>query len=112
MANAFIPNDDISKTDINHKDENKENNNVNNLEWCTKKYNNNFGTHYEKVSKTQRNRKDLSKKINQYDLTGKLIKTWESSKEIQRQLGYSFGNICACCRGIIKTSNGFLWRYA
>lgn len=43
VAEAFIPNDDTSKTDVNHKDENKLNNDVSNLEWCTKEYNNNYG---------------------------------------------------------------------
>lgn len=48
VAEAFLPNDDISKTDINHKDENKLNNDVSNLEWCTKQYNNDYGTRNER----------------------------------------------------------------
>ena len=52
VAHMFIKNDDsINKTEINHIDENKTNNCVDNLEWCTKEYNNNYGTHNEKVGK-------------------------------------------------------------
>jgi hypothetical protein len=39
---------------VNHKDENKLNNNVNNLEWCTYEYNNNYGTKKERISQTMK----------------------------------------------------------
>ena len=51
VAQAFIPNNDQSKTLINHKDENPRNNSVANLEWCTHKYNANYGTRVERVAK-------------------------------------------------------------
>ena len=52
VARAFIgnPND---YDQVNHKDENKENNHVSNLEWCTAAYNNVYGTRIERVKKTK-----------------------------------------------------------
>lgn len=51
VAGAFIPNpDDLPQ--VNHKDENKLNNNVNNLEWCDAKYNSNYGTGKERMRKS------------------------------------------------------------
>ena len=50
VANAFIPNPN-NLPQINHKDENSKNNNVKNLEWCTQKYNNNYGTYKERARK-------------------------------------------------------------
>lgn len=59
VALAFIPNYNIENKDINHKDENKLNNDVKNLEWCNKKYNNNYGSRKEKVSFIQSDRYKL-----------------------------------------------------
>lgn len=53
VADAFIPNPD-NLPEINHKDENKYNNCVENLEWCSKVYNNNYGTKTERTEDTKR----------------------------------------------------------
>ena len=100
VASAFLPNPNNYPC-INHKDENKSNNCLENLEWCTVKYNINYGTRTEKCSK----------KVEQYDLKGKLIKTWKSLMEIQRQLGYAIGNISNCCNGKRSTAYGYTWQY-
>lgn len=96
---------------INHKDQNKENNHVSNLEWCDEPYNDNYGTRNERISKAMTNGK-LAKRVAQYTLDGKLVKIWESLSEIARQTGWSKGNIGQCCLG--KTYSqcyGFIWRY-
>lgn len=96
VANAFIPNPN-NYEEINHKDENKENNCVENLEWCNRQYN----AEYSKA-----------KQVQQYTLDDKLINTFPSTHEIERQLGYSCGNISRCCNGKIKKAYGFIWKYA
>lgn len=89
---------------VNHKDENKHNNNVENLEWCSAKYNTNFGTRNERDALTK------SKPVVQYDLEGNFIREWQSTKECGRN-GYNQGAVAACCRGKLKTHKGFIWRY-
>lgn len=53
VARAFIPNQN-NLPNINHKDENPQNNKAENLEWCTQKYNNNYGRHNEKLSASKK----------------------------------------------------------
>ena len=99
VAEVFLPNPNNYK-EVNHKDENKTNNVVTNLEWCDRKYNQNYGTRTEKCSK----------KVYQYTLDGKFVKEWKSTAECGRN-GYNYGNVAACCRGKLKTYKGFIWRY-
>lgn len=109
VAEHFIPNPD-NLPEINHKDENKENNSVENLEYCNHEYNCNHGTRNERISKTQTNGK-CSKPVLQLSLTGDFIREWPSTMECGRN-GYNFRHIAACCRGERKTHKGFKWCYA
>ena len=107
VAEAFIPNPD-NLPQINHKDENPTNSCVDNLEWCTNKYNVNYGT------RNERHAAKMSKTVYQYTLDGELIKVWQSTREIERQLGYNHGDIGSCCRHQphYKTHKGYIWDYA
>ena len=110
VAEAFIPNPDNLPL-INHKDENPLNNCVDNLEWCTHKYNINYGTAIQRRIKTQLNSSIFSKPVGQYSLDGTLIKVYPSQCEAVRQTGFSQGNIWSCCLGKRKTHKGYIWRY-
>lgn len=110
VALAFIPNPKKYK-EINHKDENKENNEVTNLEWCDRSYNLNYGSYPSNMRLKMTNRKDKSKHVCQYTKDGKYIRDWVSSKEVERQCGYNRSNICACCRGTRRYAYGFVWKF-
>jgi hypothetical protein len=111
VALAFIKNPNMLPY-INHKDENKTNNCVNNLEWCDVAYNNNDGTRTERMSRSKINGAG-SKVVLQYDTHGNFIKEWESAAEIERQLGFQHSNISSCCqlKPHYKTIGGFVWRF-
>ncbi len=123
VANTFIPNPN-NYPQVNHKDENKSNNTVwvnedgsidqekSNLEWCTAKYNNTYGSKIERTVLNNINHPQKSKQVNQYTLNGELIATFPSVIEIHRKLGYSFGAIADCCRGTRNNNyKGYMWKY-
>ena len=104
VAMAFIPNPNNYPI-VNHKDEDRTNNRVDNLEWCTQKYNVNYGTGIAKRARSQ------SKKVLQFKPDGTFVKEWKSINDIERITGYSSGHISRCCRNIRKTAYGYLWKY-
>ena len=109
VSQAFIPNPD-NLPQVNHKDENKENNSVHNLEWCDSKYNINYGTRNQRVSEKMTNDK-LSKPVLQYTKAGVFVREWKSMNDVQRNLNYSKGNISYCCTGRYKSAYGFIWKF-
>lgn len=94
--------------EVNHKNEDKSDNRIENLEWCTKSYNDKYGTRMNRIYKHYYKR---GKPINQYTKEGVFVKSWKSAAEIEKATNYCNGNISKCCLGKNKTAYGFIWKF-
>lgn len=104
VGTAFVPNPN-NLPEINHKDETRDNNRADNLEWCDRSYNNVYGERLKKQIKRQ------SKPVKQM-LNGDVIAVYPSAMEASRKTGITQGGISGCCRGELKTSGGYQWALA
>ena len=107
ILEAFNPIEGMDKLDCNHRDENKENNCLNNLEWLSRKENLNYGTRNERAAATLRNNPKISKAVRCLDDK----KLYSSMNEASRQTEINTGSISACCRGKQKTAGGNHWMF-
>ena len=126
VAQAFIPNPNNLPC-VNHKDENPFNNDFRNLEWCTYKYNSNYGTNSSRHSKKMLDRynndqdwksdcikrlaeiqKKKRKSVVQLDKFNNYLKTYESSYATEKD-GHLSVHVCDCANGKRKTHHGYKW---
>lgn len=101
VATAFIPNPDNLPC-VNHKDQNKQNNNASNLEWCSYYENNVYGDR-------------LTRSAAKRSIPVRCVETgivYPSAYAAQRITGFQQSKICDCCRGNRNVTGGFHWEYA
>lgn len=101
VAEAFLENPNGLPM-VNHKDENRLNNHVDNLEWCTASYNVNYGTRTDKVAQSSGKRVVCIE-------TGII---YPSQGDAARKNGLSQTMISYCCLGKCLTAGGFHWKFA
>lgn len=106
VAEAFVINDDIvSKTEINHIDEDITNNDASNLEWVTPYFNLHYGTRMERIAKAN------GKKVRQYNKNGELLAVYASCAAAARVTGINRQAINNCALGKSKHSGGYVWKW-
>lgn len=101
VAIAFIPNPN-DYPEVNHKDENPSNNRVDNLEWCTRLYNNNYLNHNEKVSEA------LRVSVVQLDYDGNIIKIWDRITDVN-SFGLQHSKVSNCINGKREVHANSVW---
>ena len=101
VAEAFLGPKPFPGAEVNHKDEDRANNVVANLEWCDRGYNMNY----------RDNRKKVRKPVVQMDLNGNEVARFASCKEAAHNTGAHQGVISNACAGRCQTAGGFKWRY-
>ncbi|PNX51340.1 MAG: hypothetical protein BV456_03575 [Thermoplasmata archaeon M8B2D] len=105
IALTFIENKN-NLPQVNHKDEDKTNNCVDNLEWCTFKYNNNYGTRTKRVAIGH------FKEVFKIDiLNGNIIERYNSAKQASILNNLDSSSITKCCKGKRKSAGGYSWKY-
>ena len=103
VAIAFLDNPNNYSV-VNHKDENPLNNTVENLEWCTQKYNMNYGSTPYKIAIAN------SKPVKQLDKQGNILARFPSAMHAQRETKISNGCINECIKGKRKTAGCYVWQ--
>lgn len=107
VAKHFIPNPD-NLPEVNHKDEDISNCRVDNLEWCTSKYNANYGTRTERCLKNN----PQNKPVIQMMPDGTEINLYKTIADAAKMMGITDSPIIRVCKGKQKTACGYRWRYA
>lgn len=125
VAEQFIPNEKNFPM-INHKDENPENNNADNLEWCDCRYNVLYSLklhpeRIEKIREKQKRKIAYERKTSPYKYKseviqktkdGERIKKFKNTREICKEMNFNQSPILECCKGNRKTAYGYKWEFA
>lgn len=115
IALTFIPNPSNYPV-VNHIDENKTNNNVENLEWCTHSYNIRVSSTHKEAAKHRTGINNaggiaVQKACERLSDNGVALEEYKSISDAHRKTRINLSNISACCRGMRETAGGYKWRF-
>lgn len=110
VAEAFIPNPK-NLSEVNHIDEDKQNNKLENLEWVSHQENCSTPTLRKRHSERQSKHPNFHKTLNQYTKDGKYVATYYSAREAQRKTGVGYSNISSAIKEH-RTAGGYYWCFA
>lgn len=110
VAKAFLD-EEKNKDYINHKDGNKLNNNVENLEWCTLSENTNHAYKNGLMKRYKEKYEKMKKQVGQYTLDGTLITKYESIRDASRKTKIDSANISKSCKNLNRNAGGYKWKF-
>lgn len=110
VAKAFVLNP-CNYPDVNHKNEVKRDNRSENLEWCDKKYNNNYGTGKRRMieSRNAHNVWNAEKEVHMYDKKGDYIRSFRSIVEASKFLNVSENSIRPTVNKSNRSASGYMF---
>lgn len=115
IAENFIENP-MGFPEVNHKDGNRLNNSLSNLEWCNRSYNikHSYDNLFRKQKMNWKKGKEnhASKKVFATDKSGVVVYKFDCIMDAERELGIRNNSIVSCLKGHYKTAGGLIWHYA